>query len=88
MLLLERRALLEVLYETLPDKSKVVFNKHMMKTVESADGIEVFFADGTSEKGDIVVGTDGIHSVVREAMWERANAVEPGLITVEEKKGN
>ena len=86
VLLLERRALLQVLYDTLPDKSKVVFNKGITKTVEGVDGVEIFFADGTSEKGDIVVGADGVHSAVREAMWDHANATSPGLITVEEKK--
>ncbi|KAH7304208.1 FAD binding domain protein [Stachybotrys elegans] len=86
VLLLERRALLDVLYQTLPDKAKVHFNKKVVRTTETRDSVEVFFADGTSEKGDIIVGADGVHSVVREAMWDYANSVSPGLITVEEKK--
>lgn len=87
VLLLERRAFLELLYDTLPDKSKILFNKQVTEVVESKDGVEVFFADGTSEKGDVVVGSDGVHSAVRQAMWDHANAAEPGTITVQEKKG-
>ncbi|KAL4900544.1 hypothetical protein BDW74DRAFT_182630 [Aspergillus multicolor] len=86
VMLLERRALLETLYVTLPDKSKVVFNKEVEKIIEQATHIDVFFADGTSERGDLVIGADGVHSAVRQAMWERANSIEPGIITVDEKK--
>lgn len=84
--MLERRAFLEVMYETLPDKSKIQFSKKITSFTESEEGIEVNFADGTCERGDIVVGADGVHSVVRQAMWDCANRLEPGLITVEEKK--
>ncbi|POR35297.1 FAD-dependent urate hydroxylase [Tolypocladium paradoxum] len=85
VLMLERRAFLETLYDTLPDKSRVHFNKKIEKIVENADGVEISFSDGTTERGDFVLGADGVHSVVRQAMWDHANTVEPGLITVDEK---
>lgn len=87
-MLLERRGYLEVLWENLPDKPKVLFNKKVTDIVEDDNGIEVFLGDGTSERGDIVVGADGVHSTVREKMWERANLLEPGIIDIKEKKGN
>ncbi|KAL9003537.1 MAG: hypothetical protein Q9188_003595 [Gyalolechia gomerana] len=86
LMLLERRGYLEVLWENLPDKSKVLFNKKVTDIVEDNDGIEVFLSDGTSERGDIVVGADGVHSTVREKMWEHANRLEPGIIDVKKKK--
>ncbi|KAL8847074.1 MAG: hypothetical protein Q9221_007861 [Calogaya cf. arnoldii] len=86
LMLLERRGYLEVLWQNLPDKSKVLFNKKVADIIENDDGVEVFLSDGTSEKGDIVVGADGVHSTVREKMWERANRLEPGIIDVKEKK--
>lgn len=33
------------------------------------DRVQVQFADGSSAEGDVVVGADGIHSVVREALF-------------------
>lgn len=42
--------------------------------------------DGGTEEGDIVVGCDGAHSVVRDAMWRMASKVSPGLITAPEKE--
>lgn len=35
---------------------------------ESDDGVRIRFADGTSETADIVIGADGIHSVVRNSI--------------------
>lgn len=32
-------------------------------------------ADGGKRTGDLVVGTDGVHSVVQELMWKRANGI-------------
>lgn len=76
-----------MLWQNLPDKSKVLFNKKVADIVENNNGVEVFLSDGTSEKGDIVVRADGVHSTVREKMWVRANTLEPGIIDVKEKKG-
>lgn len=36
--------------------------------------------------GDVVIGCDGIHSAVRELLWERAHRLCPGLITVGAKQ--
>lgn len=36
---------------------------------ESDTGVELFFADGTSAKGDMLVGSDGLKSVVRRQMF-------------------
>lgn len=83
---MERRELLEILYEKLPDKSKIHFGKRVKAVAEKWDGVEVFTQDGSSEKGDIVIACDGVHSLVREMMWRNAAKVNPGLITTMEKK--
>ena len=82
----ERREFLQVLYDQLPDKSKIRLGKKVIDIVETYDGVEVFSADGTSEKGDVVIGGDGVHSLVRQKMWENADRISPGLITVKERK--
>ena len=83
---MERRCFLEVLYESLPDKTRILMNKGVKDIQEDQDGVEVFCQDGTSERGDIVIGCDGVHSKVREIMWENAARLAPGLITANEKK--
>ncbi len=83
---MERRIFLEVLYDGLPDKSRILMNKSVKSVQEDEDGVEVFCHDGTSERGDIVLGCDGVHSKVRQTMWENAAKLEPTLITASEKK--
>lgn len=38
-----------------------------------SDQVEVQLADGTTEKGDMVIACDGVHSLIRESMWDNAN---------------
>jgi 2-polyprenyl-6-methoxyphenol hydroxylase-like FAD-dependent oxidoreductase len=40
----------------------VQWNKHAIRIEHDDAGVEVFFNDGTSAKGDIVVGADGVYS--------------------------
>lgn len=83
--MLERRAFLQLLYDGLPEKSHVRFNAKVIDIEERFDGVEVKLADGTVEKGDIIIGCDGVHSQVRELMWKNANKSQPGFITAKEK---
>ena len=83
---MERRIFLQVLYDGLPDKSRILMNKSVKSVREDEDGVEVFCHDGTSERGDLVIGCDGVHSKVRQIMWENAAKLEPSLITAGEKK--
>jgi 2-polyprenyl-6-methoxyphenol hydroxylase-like FAD-dependent oxidoreductase len=86
VLVLERRELLKILYENLPDKSRVRLGTKVTNVVDGVDQVEVHLADGTTEQGDMVLGCDGVHSLIRESMWENANKSVPDLITVAEKK--
>ncbi|KAJ9273241.1 hypothetical protein DTO212C5_826 [Paecilomyces variotii] len=86
VLLLERRQLLQTLYDYLPDKNRLRVGCEVKTIKQDKDGVEVILADGTMEKGDIVLGADGVRSPVRSMMWEHANKTTPGLITAEEKR--
>jgi 2-polyprenyl-6-methoxyphenol hydroxylase-like FAD-dependent oxidoreductase len=77
---------LEILYETLPDKTKVKTGANVVDIIDSDDSVEVIMKDGSVEKGDLVIGADGVHSLVRSLMWRNANTAVPGLITTAEKK--
>ena len=40
----------------------VQWDKHMTKIEETDKSVTLFFSDGTSATGDVLVGADGVHS--------------------------
>jgi 2-polyprenyl-6-methoxyphenol hydroxylase-like FAD-dependent oxidoreductase len=85
---LERRVLLDILYTSLPDPSRVLVGKSVVSVEQEHDGsngMTVRTHDGSSYHGDLVVGADGVHSRVRQEMWRLAELEQPGLITGQEK---
>ena len=85
-LTLERQEFLQILYDELPDKSNVLTGKRVKNVVDNENEVYVELEDGSVEKGDLVVGCDGVHSTVREAMWTIANQTIPDFITNKEKQ--
>lgn len=50
-------------------------------TVSQDDaGAMLHFADGGSARGDIVIGADGVHSVVRDSLWDSPKSAFTGLM--------
>lgn len=49
---------------------------------EDADGVRIDFADGTSRRADVLVGADGVHSVVRRALAGDERPVFAGTAAV------
>jgi len=56
----------------------VRLNHKVTGFTESADGVELHFADGTSARGDLLIGADGLKSVVRAQMFGAAPATYTG----------
>ncbi|KAH8645851.1 putative FAD-dependent monooxygenase [Tricladium varicosporioides] len=85
---LERRAFLQILYDGLDEasKAKVKPGKNVTEVFQDDNGVRVTLQDGTTEEGDLILGCDGVHSNVRNAMWNNANTAIPGMITTAEKK--
>lgn len=46
-------------------------NKRVENTEHTVNGVRVLLTDDTIEEGDIVIGADGVHSIVRSQMWEK-----------------
>ena len=82
---LPRQKLLELLYSHVPDKSKLLPGKRVSRIVHSETGVRVITQDGEEFQGDIAIGADGTHSVVRREIWDLADKLKPGLITEEER---
>lgn len=67
---------------------KLLANKAVEKIEETADKVTVTAKDGSVYEGDIVIGADGIRSVVRQHMWDEMDKLEnPPKQFLEDKKG-
>ncbi|KUI61461.1 Zeaxanthin epoxidase, chloroplastic [Cytospora mali] len=84
-LTMERRDFLRIIFEQHPDKNRILTGKRVLDYEEDNSGVTVKLEDGTEERGDILIGCDGVHSTVRSLMWKHANTAIPGYITAEEK---
>jgi 2-polyprenyl-6-methoxyphenol hydroxylase-like FAD-dependent oxidoreductase len=76
----ERSKYLEVFYENIKDKRKVFLNKNVINIEQSDTGVIVKCDDGTSYEGDILAGTDGVRSKVKDEMWRLASSRVPDLV--------
>jgi 2-polyprenyl-6-methoxyphenol hydroxylase-like FAD-dependent oxidoreductase len=65
MMSLQRSALARELYEAVEDLATTRFGDSVTALLEGADGVDARFRSGVSEKFDLVVAADGLHSVVR-----------------------
>jgi FAD-dependent urate hydroxylase len=81
-----RRVLLERLLDGFP-LDRIRCNSRAVGVVTTPDGVEVKFEDGSLARGDLLIGADGLHSIVRDVVG--APAAEPtgwcswqGLITL------
>ncbi|XDG02627.1 hypothetical protein ABKA04_002242 [Annulohypoxylon sp. FPYF3050] len=74
-----RPRFIEALYKTLPEdvKSRIKLNKRVVSVNVPDDGVSVECADGTTIKGSIVIGADGVHSKTRQCMQALAEGKPP-----------
>lgn len=79
-LTIHRADLLDALRAQLPDGA-MRLGKAATKLDLSDDRATLGFADGTSETFDMVIGADGIHSVVREALWGEDHPRYTGMVS-------
>ena len=60
-----RRVLLERLLEGFP-ADRIRCNSRAVGVVSTHDGVRIEFEDGSSAEGDLLIGADGLHSMVRD----------------------
>jgi len=69
-----RRVLLERLLEGFP-VDRIRCNARAMGVVSTQNGVRLEFEDGSSAEGDLLIGADGLHSIVRDIVG--AQPAEP-----------
>lgn len=81
-----RRVLLERLLDGFPAE-RIRCGSRAVSVVSSDDGVRIDFDDGTCAEGDLLIGADGLHSMVRDVVG--ADNAEPtgwcswqGLVTL------
>ncbi|KAI0546277.1 hypothetical protein F4679DRAFT_413325 [Xylaria curta] len=64
----------KALYNALPEeaKARIHVRKRVVRIDVADDGVVVHCADGTVERGSIVIGADGVHSRTRQVMQSLA----------------
>lgn len=77
-----------MLYDNLRDQSKILVNKRVHGILETDTGVNVLTTNGEVFHGDIVIGADGVHSIVRKEMRRMAAKASPNhpLVTEEDSK--
>jgi len=71
--------LYHALLDALPPRT-YQFGKRLTRVEQDADGVTAVFADGSSEHGDLLVGTDGIRSTVRAQFLPDVQPVYAGYV--------
>jgi 2-polyprenyl-6-methoxyphenol hydroxylase-like FAD-dependent oxidoreductase len=74
-----RADLSRVLYEHSRAQATYRFGDSIAALDEHPDGVDVRFESGIEETYDLVIGADGMHSVVRRLAWPAAQVVERHL---------
>ncbi|GJC91450.1 FAD binding domain-containing protein [Colletotrichum higginsianum] len=80
----EKQFLLQVLYDNIKDKGKILTSKRVTGVEVTAVGVQVQTQDGCTYAGDFLIGADGVHSTIRKEMWRLANQMSPGIFSPDE----
>jgi FAD dependent monooxygenase len=75
--------MLEILYNHLPDKSKILCSKRVVDIQSTPDAAIAITDDGSSYVADMIIGADGVHSLTRNVMWKMMEKTDPETVKKE-----
>lgn len=76
---LHRAQFQRLLFDALP-AGRVHLGRGVVGATENADGVRIEFADGSRTRADLLIGADGIHSVVQRLVGPPAEPVSEGIM--------
>jgi FAD dependent monooxygenase len=82
---LDRQKLLEILYQRYPDPSKIRLKERVTAIKTSDSGATVTTANGSVYRGALVVGADGVHSIVRQEIWRASEKLSSGKMVAQQR---
>lgn len=85
---LDRQLVLRALDHTIGSRLKMLLNKTVKSVEQDEAGVTVHCEDGSSYRGDILVGCEGVNSKasVRSEMLRLADELDPGFFPESERK--
>lgn len=82
---MDRHFLVQTLFDRISDKSKILLAKRVSRIDHSHDCVSVQCRDGATYTGNVVVGADGVHSIVRNEMWRHMSVADPTSLKKNER---
>ena len=79
--------MIETLKRHLPSTCTVHLGKRLTTYKESATGVTLHFADGSTATADVLIGADGIRSATRQTLFEQILQTQQKLYEVSGSKG-
>jgi 2-polyprenyl-6-methoxyphenol hydroxylase-like FAD-dependent oxidoreductase len=76
---LPRGDLARTIFDTVADKIETIFGDSVTAIHEDPGGLDVQFERGHARRFDLVVGCDGLHSAVRQIVWDEEKEFEKYL---------
>jgi 2-polyprenyl-6-methoxyphenol hydroxylase-like FAD-dependent oxidoreductase len=79
--------LIQTLYGHIQQKDKILTSERVVTVKNHPSHVSVITERGNTYTGTFVVGGDGIHSTVRQQMWDEAEKTDPTWFDKSEANG-
>ncbi|CAH1219668.1 Aurachin C monooxygenase/isomerase [Paenibacillus allorhizoplanae] len=79
---IHRADLQAILVQAVTDTTTIQTNKQWIDGTQSEQGVKAVFQDGTQEYADVIIGSDGFHSAVRERLFGQSPVRYSGYIAL------